>query len=314
MSSDTLTTEPSDLIHRATDPSRPSLENRVAFQWENRGDTLGFRHGTIRDETILGYLASAVPATGPAAVLDVGCGYGNHLFMLNSQLGKRPELRCVGVNLDQNQLSYAQTFARNVEGYANCEFLHADLEKSLPFDDETFDAVGLSDVLEHMTSPAAALRELIRITKPGGTLVISTPLKGSLFKKLAATANACTGGRLYRQYYRGKNNTELDADGQPVMRVHAGHDHVSEMTHRQLLALFASVELRVVDRRLMQVMSGSRWFDRHPFVLSGVMLVEAMHGILKRPSWAHSATFKLERPARGAFPINKMERRFADVI
>ncbi len=294
----TITSAPSSssIINREGDSSRPCLENRVAFQWENRGDVLGFRHGTIRDTTILDFIASAIDVSRPSqAVLDVGCGYGNHLFMLHSRLGKPQNVRMVGVNLDPNQLAFAEAFASSVDGYDNCHFEQADLSNRLPFDDRTFDVVALSDVLEHMTDPAAALRELMRVTRKGGLIVLSTPLKGSLFKRLAGLANAASGGRLYRGYYKGKGTT-LDAAGKPVMEVHAGHDHVSEMSYKNLLSLVRSVGLEVRDHKLMQVMSGSRWFDRHPFVLSAMLLVEAVHGVLKRPSWAHSITLKLQVP------------------
>jgi SAM-dependent methyltransferase len=294
-------TVPDELIHRSGDPSRPSLENRVAYQWEGRGDIVGFRHGMIRDTTILDYIRSGIDLSQSRrqAVLDVGCGYGNHLLMLNSMLDKPAKLRLVGVNLDPNQLSYARSFAAATQGYENCEFAHADLGAGLPFADGEFDVVSLSDVLEHMTDPGAALAELARITRPGGLIILSTPLKGSIFKAAARLANTLAGGRLYRSYYRGKNNTELDAAGNPIMKVHAGNDHVSEMSYRQLRRLIASVGLEVRGQRLMQVMSGSRWFDRHPFLLSGLMFLEGLHGFLRRPSWAHSVTFKLGVPRVG---------------
>ncbi|HSI36628.1 MAG: class I SAM-dependent methyltransferase [Phycisphaerae bacterium] len=288
---------PDGLINRAGDASRPCLENRVAYQWEGRGDIVGFRHGTIRDGTILEFIRSGVDLAASApAVLDVGCGYGNHLFMLHSMLGKPRNLRLVGVNIDDNQLAYARSFASAVEGYGACEFRHADLGAGLPFADGTFQVSSLSDVLEHMTDPAAALRELVRVTRPGGLIVLSTPLKGGLFKAAAKAANWLCGGRLYRSYYTGKG-TELDGQGRPVMKVHAGHDHISEMKYRALKRLVRSVGLEITGRQLMQVMSGSRWFDRHPFLLSGLMFLEAVHGVLRRPSWAHSVTLRLRVPA-----------------
>ncbi|NIT35793.1 MAG: methyltransferase domain-containing protein [candidate division Zixibacteria bacterium] len=50
----------------------------------------------------------------------------------------------------------------------------ADL-KSLPYPDNTFDAVFCSQVLEHEREPAAVLAELRRVSKPGGTLVLTAP-------------------------------------------------------------------------------------------------------------------------------------------
>lgn len=45
----------------------------------------------------------------------------------------------------------------------------------LPFGDARIDAVALLDVLEHLPRPGAALREMARVLKPGGTLVLQVP-------------------------------------------------------------------------------------------------------------------------------------------
>ena len=210
------------VMSRGSDASRPSLENRVAFQWEQSYDLLGYRHSTRRDRMILDWYVQALRrAKGSPAALDVGCGYGNHLFMLNGMLGKPQETRLVGINLDPNQLGFAKAFAEEVPGFGNCSFDICNIEKGLPFESGTFDVVGMADVLEHMTDPKAVFCELARVTKPGGEIIISTPLRTSLFKTLARLANKISGGKLYSSYYRGKN-TELDEQGRPIMDVKAG--------------------------------------------------------------------------------------------
>jgi SAM-dependent methyltransferase len=209
------------------------------------------------------------------------------LLMLNARLGKCRDIRLAGIDLDPDSIRYAQTFAEHVPGYANCQFQVADLSHSLPFADHTFDAVNLGDVLEHMENPPAAIRELMRVTKPGGVILISTPLKNGLFKRVAALGNRITHGRLYRDYYRGKS-TELDGEGNPVMVTRVGHPHISEMTFRELKTLLQGEGLDLERMEMMPVMSGSKWFERIPFTLAGLMFVEALHSLLGRPSWAHS--------------------------
>ena len=50
-----------------------------------------------------------------------------------------------------------------------------DLSQPLPFDDAQFDTVLSSDVIEHLPDPVLAFREMGRILKPGGKLILNTP-------------------------------------------------------------------------------------------------------------------------------------------
>jgi len=66
------------------------------------------------------------------------------------------------------------------DGFYDCRhdfecYLHA-----IPRPDATYDAVILTQVLEHVPDPQAVLRELQRVLKPGGSLLISVPLNGPL--------------------------------------------------------------------------------------------------------------------------------------
>jgi ubiquinone/menaquinone biosynthesis C-methylase UbiE len=284
------------LLQRAANPHRPSLESRVAYQYELEGDTLGSMNGAKKNRITLDWLADEVQGKAAAAVLDVGCAYGNMLLMLNARLGKPADLRLVGVDLYPESMEYAKAFAQHVEGFENCEYQVADLSARLPFADHSFDAVNLGDVLEHMDHPDVALAELVRVSKPGGAILISTPLKNSLFKRVARFGNWLSGGRLYRSYYKGKS-TDLDEHGQPVMVTKAGNDHVSEMTLKELYALLASQSLVVERKEMMPIMSGSRWFDRHLFMLSMLIFLEAVHSVLRLSSWAHSVCLLVRVPA-----------------
>ena len=283
------------LLRRGLLPHRVALEDYVAYQWESDGNVLGQRHGEKRDAATLKWLGEAVRAVGDSArVLDVGCSYGNHLFMLNGALGKPQGIEMVGVDLFKPAIRRANAFAHMIPGFSNCRFQVADVSAGLPFEDDTFDAINLSDVLEHLVGPRSALRELRRVAKPGATIVISTPLKDSMFKRIAAIVNRTLRGRLYRSYYRGKD-TELDPEGRPIMETSAGHDHVSEMTLAQLTRVCREVGLAVEEIEPMSVMSGSRWFDQHGVLLAGMLILEAIHDKLRRPSWAHGVMLRLRK-------------------
>ena len=53
--------------------------------------------------------------------------------------------------------------------------VYCDLDAPLPFADATFDTVLLSDVLEHLSQPQQALREVARVLRPGGVLLLNAP-------------------------------------------------------------------------------------------------------------------------------------------
>ena len=57
--------------------------------------------------------------------------------------------------------------------FIGCDFL--DANAVLPYADATFDFVWCSEVIEHLENPVFSLAELMRVTKPGGRLVLTTP-------------------------------------------------------------------------------------------------------------------------------------------
>jgi len=75
---------------------------------------------------------------------------------------------------------YEPFFAPHVSEYVGCDVVdnpHAQLKgpiEALPAEDASFDVVLCSQVLEHCEDPAAAVRELRRVVKPGGTVLAST--------------------------------------------------------------------------------------------------------------------------------------------
>ena len=103
-------------------------------------------------------------------VLDVGCGPGNLLVELATDA---PEL-LIGVDVDEVFLVFGRSHIENsIEDLAvSTTLLRASLP-TLPFADETFDLVTCFLVMPHVSDDSAALTELARVLKPGGTLAIS---------------------------------------------------------------------------------------------------------------------------------------------
>lgn len=98
-------------------------------------------------------------------VLDVGCGPGTVTTDLAARVAPG---HVVGVDSSAAVIEIAQEGAGDV---ANVEFRTGDA-MALPFEDDTFDVVHAHQVLQHLSDPVAALREMRRVTRPGGVVAV----------------------------------------------------------------------------------------------------------------------------------------------
>ena len=105
-------------------------------------------------------------------VLDAGCGNGRHL----RALAKIPGLKIIGIDRNQNDINDALVSLKNIPDALSDDLVVtlADIN-NLPFEAEYFDCVICSEVLEHIPEHEKALKELVRVLKPQGQLVVSVP-------------------------------------------------------------------------------------------------------------------------------------------
>jgi SAM-dependent methyltransferase len=95
----------------------------------------------------------------PGKALDLGAGQG----AISQALKDR------GFEVTATDVNTAQFRASGVP----C--LKLDLNRPLPFPDGSFDLVMAIEILEHLESPRAFLREIFRLVRPGGLAVVTTP-------------------------------------------------------------------------------------------------------------------------------------------
>lgn len=115
-----------------------------------------------------------VKIINPKSLVDMGCGDGSFIRLLNDNKLKFDEL--FGIDLNKNVL----LLNKNIK---NCKFEAKNIEDT-KFPSSKFDAVVCLDTLEHIRNVHSALKEDCRILKDGGYLITSEPVESFVYKLL----------------------------------------------------------------------------------------------------------------------------------
>lgn len=110
-------------------------------------------------ERRLAMIRRAVPLEG-RRILDVGCGVGAYVDAF-----RRYSPVVYGVDLDTDKLEFARARGR----------LAVAPGERLPFASDVFDLVLLHEVIEHVDDDRATIAEAVRVTRPGGAVVVFAP-------------------------------------------------------------------------------------------------------------------------------------------
>lgn len=94
-------------------------------------------------------------------ILDVGCGTGANMLML-SKYGDAE-----GVDISEDALAFCRD--------RGLDKVRLGAGEELPYDDATFDLVTALDVVEHMDNDLAGLKEMRRVLRPGGRVLLFVP-------------------------------------------------------------------------------------------------------------------------------------------
>ena len=163
-------------------------------------------------------------------LLDVGCGSGYYTRQFRD-LGNQ----VFGIDLTAEGVHAVQTL--------DIPACVANLELALPFEGQSFTAVTFIEVIEHLLRPDFALREIHRVLKPGGTLILTTPNYAYWLLRILYLCGILPVGLKPRPYigFRSRQAAErIDAWQDPHIRF------FSPSLIRQLLAQsgFKSIQLR----------------------------------------------------------------------
>ena len=199
------------------------------------------------------------------SVLDVGCGPGMHTLAMAGFVG--PLGRVVGIDHDARMIDAAQKRAREAGVDAWVTHQTGDAY-ALPFDDGAFERTRSERMLQHLLDPPRAVAELVRVTAPGGRVVIADSDFGSLsfdgvesslerrmvaFKAGQSLHNGYSGRTLWR-LLRGAGLSDVTV--QPVAM------HTTVLGVARLILLLDDVETRAEAASAISAADLSVWREQ----------------------------------------------------
>jgi len=156
-----------------------------------------------------------------AWVLDVGCGVGMYTAAF-----QRVAQEVYGTEIEHERAVEAQKLVPGITESAG---------ENLPFPNETFDVVFSHEVLEHVADDQVCASQMVRVTKPGGRIVIFVPNRLYPFE---------THGIYCRGHYHFGNKPLVNWLPTPLRNKLA--PHVRAYTSRGLRQLFAGQPVRII--------------------------------------------------------------------
>jgi demethylmenaquinone methyltransferase/2-methoxy-6-polyprenyl-1,4-benzoquinol methylase len=148
-----------------TDPNRFAQElfDGLPDQYDRLAEVLSFGQNGRWRRAMVGAVADG--GAEPALVLDVAAGTAG----VSIELARRTRGRVIGIDLTEPMLRRGRDNVA-AAGLTGRISLTAGRAEQLPFPDATFDALTFTYLLRYVADPAATLRELVRVLRPGAPM------------------------------------------------------------------------------------------------------------------------------------------------
>ncbi len=240
-----------------------------------------------------------------ARILDAGCGDGVIVFKLKARFDATRAIHFTGVDLSDLDIDFANQ-RKKYFGHQRCDFIRADLAQA-PLDEDSFDIVINTEVIEHIPDPEILLAQMRRFLKKGGLLILTTPNEGG-----GILAHFL---RQIKRFFLGRRvRWEKEVlDGQIVHPVEkertrfssaggqtgAGHEHISVKKLPVWKRLFVSNGFSIdAIRGTAGLLFGDPFLDRHRILFAFCLVLDAVLEVLPWSYlWSECLFFELRKKA-----------------
>lgn len=195
-------------------------------------------------------------------ILDVGCGPGIDTMEIAQLVGKTGHV--IGIDQDLEMISRANAHAEKI-GLNDYVAHHRSEAGTLGFESGQFDACRSERLFMHLLDPEQALSEMIRVTKPGGWMVVVDSDWGSLsidtteieverrlarFRAEKILNNGYSGRRLYRMF-REQKLSEIAIEIFPIQ--------TTDLELLRYLSRQDEVEQKALEQNIISPQDLQRW-------------------------------------------------------
>jgi ubiquinone/menaquinone biosynthesis C-methylase UbiE len=198
-------------------------------------------------------------------ILDIGCECGFDIFQLSKYFSDY-DIEFVGIDIYSPKVEIANKKAKECK-MPNCTFSHGNAE-DLDFPPESFDFIVCSEVVEHLHKPKKALRDMHKILKKGGYLILTTPNPDNKMGMFLPRSIK----KRWSQWNVEKKG-KLDKGGEQHQYVY----HIGERSIKEWIKMCKVTGFKIVETRRAELVYGSEFFDRHQ-ILTGFTIF--LDGIL----------------------------------
>lgn len=204
----------------------------------------------------------------PLKVLDVGCGFGQYVFILNQEFAQDKDLEFHGVDIDPLNVYYCGLRKEKYRA-ANLSFSQGNAE-ALNIAANSFDIIVSTELLEHLQEPGRALAEFCRVLRPDGLLIITTPNGSNLMTKALNTLKRVSWGKAAQK--ESADSAGLAREGTRQ----SGYGHISVKGLREWLRILSESGFKTERIKRGSLLLGTSRQDARRVVGSLLILAEVI--------------------------------------
>jgi len=221
---------------------------------------------------------------GVLKVLDLGCGAGYHVLLLNSleEVRKR-EIYFEGIDISEIDLNLARETAKNMNA-DNVTFQIGNIS-DLNLHDGSYDIILCIDVVEHLDDPESCIKEIMRLLKPKGLSIITTPNGNNRLMTLKGKRNRINGKKDTHEILKNEYLVSFD-----------GHGHISIKSIREWIRIFKQTGFIIESIKRGSILFGGYKYNKHPVLFAFILVIDKIFDkLFFMKGFSESLTYKIRK-------------------